>query len=235
MASVSSMVVSALVKIGEKPIGGTLTSAENTAYLDMMNAMLDSWALERLMCYTITEDTFSTGVSSRTYTIGNVSSAAVSTARPNKIVSGYTRDGSNYDHPLKVIGQGEYDAIGNKLTYSNWASHMYYDANFASGLGTISLWPIPSAVLTVHIQSWKQLQSFASITTVVSLPPGYQRAIEFNFAIEAAGGFRPVQPEVAKIARESKAAIKGVNVPDTVMRMDAGIRLRGQGNILDGP
>ena len=111
----------------------------------------------------------------------------------------------------------------------------FYDSAFASGLGTISVYPEPLAGLTLFINSWKQLGSFSSVSQAVSFPPGYQRAVEFNFAIETAGGFVNVAPEVAKIARDSLAAIKSLNLPDTFMRVETGLVPVYGTNILTGP
>ena len=233
MATASSMIISALVKNGEKSIGGTLTSAEQTAYLDMLNAMLESWSIDRTKVYQVVEENFTLSTSTRTYTIG--SGGAFNTARPTRIVNAWIRDSDNYDHEVSVVGQDRYADILNKLDTGTWPNALYYDGAYAAGLATIALWPVPNEALTLYINSWKQLQSFSTVTHSTSLPPGYQRAIEFNFAIEAAPGVKSVQPEVIKIARESLAAIKGLNLPDVVMRMDSGIGYAQRGNILDGP
>ena len=90
---------------------------------------------------------------------------------------------------------------------------------------TITVYPPPSAGLTLYIHSWKQMQSVADLSTQVLFPSGYRLMFESNFAIHLASGFTPVSAEVAKLARESKAAIKKLNLPDMVMRLDKGTRI----------
>ena len=58
--------------------------------------------------------------------------------------------------------------------------------------------------------------------------------IEFNFAVEVAGGYTNVSPEVAKIAKESKAAIKGFNAPSGIAAMPIGVAAKHRSNILIG-
>lgn len=237
MATPSTMTIRALQMIGMKAMGASLTSDEQTAYLSALNAMMDSWSLERLMCYQVVQESLALTSSVGSYTIG--SGGAFNTARPTKIVDPcFIRDSSNFDTPLQIINAEAYGRIVSKTTDGTRPSYLFYDAAFASSLATIYLYPEPSASLTLYINSWKQLQTFATISTTVVLPPGYQRAIESNFAIELSAGLRNVPPEVIRIARESKAAIKSVNAPDSFMQLDAGVvypsMMRGR-NILTGP
>lgn len=237
MATPSSMIIRSLRLIGEKSVGGTLTTAEQTDYLADLNTMMESWSLERLMCYQVVEESKALTASDGVYTIG--SGGDWDTARPNKIVQAFIRNSSNNDYPIEVINADSYNSIVAKSTSGTYPDLLYYDGAFVAGLASIYLYPLPSSGLTLYISSWKQLQTFATISTTLVLPPGYQRAIEYNFAIEVAGGFRNVSNEVIKIARESKAAIKSLNSPDVFMKLDAGIvqnrivRNRGS-NILTG-
>ena len=208
--------------IGDKTIGGTLTTPQETAYLAVLNSMMESWSLERLMCYQIVEESKALTTSDGTYTIG--SGGDWDTTRPTRIVDPcFVRDSSSNDYPVKVINAEAYGRITLKTVDGSYPQYLFYDAAYVSGLGTIYLWPEPSASLTLYINSWKQLQTFALISTTVVLPPGYQRAIESNLAIDLAAGYRSVSQEVIKIARESKAAIMSVNLPDTFMRLDVGV------------
>ena len=222
MATPSTMILRALRLLGEKVVAGTLSSDEQTAYLADLNTMLESWSLERLMVYQLLQESKALTASTGSYTIGT--GGAFNTTRPTRIVDPcFIRDSSNLDYPLTIIDAEQYGRITQKTLDGQRPEYLFYDGAFASSLGTIYLYPEPAASLTLYINSWKQLQTFALISTTVVLPPGYQRAIEFNLAVELAGGFTNVSQEVAKIARESKAVIKGFNAPAGVLRMDAGV------------
>lgn len=235
MATASSMIFRALRLIGEKAPGGSLSATEQSVYLDDLNSMLDSWQIERLMCYHVSQESFALTASTASYTIGT--NGTFATARPTRIVDPcFVRDASNVDTPLKLIPVDSYGSIPVKSGSNSYPQYLYYDHGFSStSTATISLYPPPQAGLTLFINSVKQLQSFGSISTVMVLPPGYQRAIEFNLAIELSGGLTSVSPEVAKVARESKAALKTMNLPDTMMSVDLGIAYARRSSILNGP
>lgn len=236
MATGSSMIIRALNMIGQKEVGASLDSGEQTAYLDVLNAMLESWSIERLLCYQILQENFSLTTSVGSYTIGT--GGTFNTTRPTKIVDAFIRSTDGYDYPVEIINEKSFNRLSDKTTDGTYPNFLYYDQGFSSGLATIKVYPEPSVGLTLYIDSWKQLQSFATIGATVSLPPGYQRAIESNLAIELSPGFRPVQAEVIKIARESKAAIKMMNLPEGIARLDTSISGRGESygnNIYTGP
>ena len=225
MATPSTMIIRALQLFGEKSIGGTLSSDEQTAYLAALNGMMESWSLERLMCYQIVQESRALTASVGSFTIG--SGGTWNTTRPTRIVDPcFIRDSGGIDYPVELIDEVAYGRIVLKTVDGSIPAYLYYDAAYVAGLATIYIWPEPSASLTLYINSWKQLQTFALISTTLVLPPGYERAIIYNLAIELAGGFTSVSPEVAKIARESKAAIKSVNAPSGIMRMDPGVLAR---------
>lgn len=235
MATASSMIIRGLQMIGEKTIGGTLTSAEQTAYLSVLNGMLESWSLDSLMCYQELQESLALTAGTSSYTIG--SGGAFNTTRPIKIVSAFTRDSSSYDYNIEIINDAAYNFIVSKTQGETYPSYLYYDHAYVAGVGTINLYPEPSAGLTLYISSLKQLTQFATIGEVVVLPPGYQRAIESNFAIEAAAGYIPVSKEVIQIAKESKSAIKNVNAPSSHLQIDfmGGGRSGARHNIFTGP
>ena len=233
MAAVSTLILRSLRLIGEKPRGGTLSSAEQTECLASLNQMMESWSLDRLMCYATVQDSFALTASQGSYTIG--SGGDFNTTRPLKIVDPcFIRDASGYDSYVRVIDSQAYGEIVDKSGSNSYPIYLYYTPDYVTARGTIQLYPYPSAGLTLYINSWRQLGQFSTISHSVSLPPGYERAIVYNYAIEEAGGYTEVSPDVVRIARESKAAIKSVNLPDVHMQVDAGISQHTQHNILTG-
>src|SRR5260221_4568494 len=96
----------------------------------------------------------------------------------------------------------------------------------------------PDKAYEFHLKSWSSLQQFASINDVLTLPSGYQRALESNFALEVAGGYISASPEVVKMAQDSKTKIMQQNTRTTYLTLDAGVtqgrRLRSSNSILTG-
>lgn len=229
---VSTMVLNSLVMLNDKTIGGTFTPTESAYYLQKLNTMLDSWGLESLLTYQVLQENFPLTASTAAYTIG--SGGAFNTVWPNRIVKAFIRDSSNSDSPVRVLPSASYDSIIGKSVGNSQPTDLYYERSFP--LGTIKIYPKPIAGLTLFLDSMKQLQSFSTFTDTLSLPPGYQRAIESNFCIELAPGLTTVSPEVVKIAKESKASLKGMNAQDSFLRFDAALTgKRAPSSIITGP
>lgn len=236
MTTALQMATSALRKIGEYSTGETLGGDVTADALAVMNTMLESWSLERLMCYQVKEESFSLSDSVPSYTIG--SGATFNTDRPTKIVDPcFIRDSSNLDSPLQIIDAAAYGRIVQKNIDGTYPGYLFYDQGYtSSGYGTITLYPEPQAGLTLYINSWKQLQNFSTLTTDLSMPPGYRRAIEFNLAVEMASEFGRDPPKsVLVTAIQSKAVLKSLNTPDSMMRLDVAIAGHVSPNILTGP
>lgn len=215
MATALDLVKKSMRLCGALGQGEVPTANEATDGLNTLNAMLDSWSIDRLMVYHILQENFSWASGNASRTIG--SGGNFSTTRPTKIESGFTRI-SNQDYPFRVVDREHYDAITDKTTQSSYPEIIYYDATMATG--TIYAYPVPSSTITVYINSWKQLGSLSALTTSLSLPPGYQRAIEYNLAVEIAPEYgMSVPASVMDIAVKSKAAIKRINAPSLVAQV----------------
>jgi len=236
-AFVSSMILRSMRLIGEKARGETLDPDESVECLAELNTFMDGESIKRLMCYTVGQESFPLSANTVSYTIGP--GATFNTTRPTKIVDPcFVRDSSNYDSHLTLIDAETYGRLKVKSVGTTYPSYLFYDSGFSSsGAGTITLYPAPSANLTLYINSWKQLQQFADVSTALLLPPGYRLFIESNFAIHLAAGLTPISAELAKIAKESRAAIESINIPDTVSRLDSGLvgAARSRSSILTGP
>lgn len=220
---------------GEKGRGASLDSNEQVECLAELNTFLDACANERLLCYQVTQDSKALTASTASYTIGTNGAFAV--ARPTKIVDPcFIRDSSNLDSPLTLISAQTYGRIVEKSTGYTVPQYLFYDEGYTStSTATINLYPSPSGSLTLFINSWKQLGNLSTLTQQLLLPPGYQLFIESNFAVHLAAGLTPISAELAKMARESKAAIKALNSPEVISRLDVGIAGPARGSILTGP
>ena len=83
------------------------------------------------------------------------------------------------------------------------------------------------AVNTLVLDSWKPLSTLAALTTSLSLPPGYERALRYALALELAPEYgRQVSEIVMAAAVESKAAIKRMNIAPAYLQVDDALRAR---------
>ena len=235
MAAVSTMILRSMRLIGEKARGATLDSNEQTECLAEFNTFLEATANERLLSYHLVEDVTTVAVSSNSLTIGTNGQFAVT--RPMRIVDPcFIRDSSGYDTPLELISKEAYGRLVDKDSVYTVPTYLFYDSGFsATSTGTLYFYPAASGSIEIHINSWKQIGQVSTLSHNLSLPPGYQLFIESNFALHLAAGLVPVSAELAKLARESKAAVKGVNAPAPVAMMDVGIVSGSGSNIFTGP
>ena len=58
MAFVSTLILRSMRMIGEKTRGGSLDANEQVETLDEFNTFLETIGIEKLMCYSVTQDTY---------------------------------------------------------------------------------------------------------------------------------------------------------------------------------
>ena len=209
-----------VIKKSLRPYGvSNPTATEASDALSAVNAMLESWSIERLYVYQILEETFTWASGNASRTIG--SGANFSTTRPTRIENGFTRI-NGVDYPYRVIDKEEYDSIAAKSTQGSYPDVLYYDNTATTG--NIFGYPVPNASISIHINSWKQLQSFTALTDVVALPIGYRRAIEANLSVELQGDYPDLllPNSIIEVAKQAKAALKTFNTPTLIADLGLG-------------
>ncbi|MBK6906369.1 MAG: hypothetical protein IPH08_04375 [Rhodocyclaceae bacterium] len=230
MATAQTIIDRALRLIGAIASGESPTTDEGTDALTALNAMIDSWRNDRLMVYALSESTLTLTPTDASYTIG--SGGNINTTRPVKIESAFCRAGS-VDFPVEVVDKARFDAIPDKTTTSDISQFLYYDS--AVTTGNINIWPVPSTANVLHVTMWTVLSTLAAVETTVTLPPGYERALAYNLAIEVAPEYeKTVSQEVAKIARESLAALKKINSRQIIAYSELSINGNRRGDIYAG-
>lgn len=171
--------------------------------LQALNNMISSWSNDSMVIYSRTLQPFTLTANQRDYTIGT--GGDFNTERPIKVIAAYVNVGG-LDYPLVLIDDESYADI----VFKNIGSIPEF-LNFTNGypLATIRLWPFPAADYTLSLLTEKQLTSLASLDTVINLPPGWERALIYNLAIEIASEYGQELPDtVPMIAKESKSEIR---------------------------
>lgn len=221
MTTALDLINDACAHIGEYATDTALSDSDAQLCLRALQRMLDSWANEKLVVYSTSEESFSTAASTTRYT-----SASLSSGRPVKIEGMFVRSDS-VDYPITLIPREVYDSFTAKST-TGMPEYCY--VNPAMTL-TMDLYPTPDAVYTVYVRSRRVLASGLALATSISVPPGYELAIVTNLAIAIAPMFGgAVKTETAEAARSSKAALKLTNYTPGLMRnpfvtRDAGVTI----------
>ena len=218
MATVQTLIDRSLRLLGVIASGDSPSTEETADSLIALNAMLESWRTNRLIVYGFTEETLTMVVGDSSYTIGP--SGDLDTTRPLDIQHGFMRIGDT-DYPVKFVDKRRFDSIQDKTVTSDLVEMAYYNPSMTTG--TLSVWPVPSVANVLHLTMWTPIDSFSAASDSVSLPPGYERAIAYNLAIESAPEFgREPSATVHRIASESLANIKRVNSPALISYPEVG-------------
>lgn len=222
------LVSASLRLIGAIAPGESVDSQEATDGLAAINRLIDSWSNENLLIYAITREQFTLVANTTSYTIG--SGGDFNTTRPQWIERALIRDDSVTDpieYTVSLLSNEEYSSIASKSVTSQIPYALYDDGGYP--LRTLSLYPTPSAAHKLVLYSGKPLTTIASLDTSLSLPPGYERALVYNGALELSPEYgNPIDQTILAIAMDSKASIKRKNHRPLHLRCDDGVI--GMGN-----
>ena len=216
MATAQDIIDRALRLIGAIESGESGTSDESADGLEALNALIDSWRNDRLMVYARTEVSFAMIAGTSSYTVG--SGGNFNTTRPVKIESAFHTK-SNVNYPVELIDERKWYAIDDRTVTGEIVEKAWYNPTLSTG--TLKVYPVPNATHTLTLVVWTPISTLATVGTSVTLPPGYERALAYNLAIELAPEFQvSARPEVVKIASDSLAALKRVNSRPIVATVD---------------
>jgi hypothetical protein len=108
-----------------------------------------------------------------------------------------------------------------------WANAQYPNS-------TITLFPVPAVAMTLNLVSQKAFKSFATLTTNVALPPGYEDLITYNLAVRTAPEFDvDTPPDVKQMAASTMRAMKRINTVVPVMNLPVEVLPMGGGTPYD--
>lgn len=233
MATVLDLVTGSLRLLGVLASGEYPTASESQDALCALNTMIDSWKTERLMVYAILPQVFNLVAQQKVYTLGP--GGNWNTERPVGIDSMYLQytDANSGPPPLNLLvelyNQDQYNAIIVPNTTTTIPNAAYIDDAFP--MRNVYLWPIPQVPYAINLFTWSLVDGFAAITSPISLPPGYERALRFNLALELAPEYGLTPSEtVAAGALTSKAVIKRNNIKPLYMACDPGVIRQPEGS-----
>jgi len=237
MATAGDVISSALRLIGVLAAGEDLPAADGADSLSALNDLLRSWNTERSTIFEITRDVRTLVASTNPNTIGT--GGNINATRPIKIErASIIESGQVIEYPLEIIETAEqWQAIPDKTQTASVPLKMWYEPEFP--LGKLWFYPICSAANSVVLYTWSALGTLAALATDISFPPGYERMIRYNLAMDLAAEFG-VTPSalVDRIATETRAAMKALNAPASLIKCDPGVLALGRSrrgiNILTG-
>lgn len=131
------------------------------------------------------------------FTVGATGQLVVD--RPISIESAFVvRDGISY--PVRVVDNQLWDGIVYPATTGANTAYVFYEAQMPNGI--VHVWPLCSGV-TLNMRVVNMVATFATLSTALVLPPGYEECLMANLAVRLsaqypAGILSPVTVQVAK-------------------------------------
>ena len=208
----------ALRLIGMLAEGETPSAATAQDSLSALNQMIDSWNTERLSVFSTQDQIFTWPPGQIHRTLGPTGNFAGN--RPVLLDdSTYFKDPTNgISFGIKIINQQQYNGIAVKTVTSTYPQVMWINMDFPNI--DMYVYPVPTKALEWHFVSVTELTQPASLSTLLTFPPGYLRCFKYNLACEIANEFGVEPPSnVARIAMTSKRNLKRINNPDDIMSL----------------
>lgn len=167
--------------------GETLESDEADRGLRLLNQIVAQYALQPLTKTAIAREAFTLvsgqGTPANPYTIGI--GADFDTTRPIRIWNAalnITSASTPFEIPIEVYSDQAYEAIALKTQTAPYPTGLYYSPTYASGWGSIFLYPVPTETNDLILYLEQALALFASLTTPYDLPPGAAPMLTYKLA-----------------------------------------------------
>lgn len=196
--------------------------------LGVLNQMIDAMTAQQYMNQTVARTVFNPTVLKQTYTLGP--NGDFNMPRPPRVpnISILTNQGQQeLELQLSMLNVVEWQNIPVKNTQSALAQCCYNDNSFP--LMNLNFWPIVNATpFGFAIYSWFQnLDYFADLSkTAYMFAQGNLKMLRYNLAVDLAGEFggdAEKFPLILKIAQDSKALVKSINIPEELMTCEVAV------------
>jgi hypothetical protein len=225
MATARDLIVGALDLINVTGDGMEPSNEMVSKAFTMLNDIIKTWNLQRLMLYKTEEITGILTAGQNPHSIGPSGEIDTGTgSRPVKIQRVFTRFTTNnsVDFTAAQIDSNRYQEIVTKSASTSYPTHFYYKADFP--LGYIYMYPVQGqADLEIHITYWMQLEEIVHLTDDVTLPFGYDTALKYQLACDLSPTYgRPVNrgDAIFDRAADLRREIKRANEDDRDVQLD---------------
>jgi hypothetical protein len=210
-ATCLDLITDSLVNIGELAAGET-PSAEDAVFMQTrLNAMVDSFSLERLYLPDVVTITQPLVADQYIYTLGTVGVTNLPIARPTLIQTLSVIDANGITHQLNILTSKAWAALKQKgVATAPLPEDVYVDGAWPNL--TLYFNPVPTLAPTLELFMWTALQSFPTLTTVFPAIPGYYEAFMWNLCLRICDGYnRQVTPSMAGAAADGLGRLKMFN------------------------
>ena len=194
----------------------TATGSDAALGLQVLNEMLEDWSTQDMAIYTPVDQQFVLIPGTATYTLGPTGTWVG--FRPIKLDQARVT-WNLIDYSVPLIDNASYNNIAFKLQTGVLPLALNFTGNMPNAM--ITLWPIPTQALPIFITSDQLLAQIPAVTTVLSLPPGYSRALRFNLAKDLQDEYGKQMTDTAlQLADRALGHIKRANISPVPANFD---------------
>ena len=216
MSTALDIITDALQELGVVDAGGTVAPEDAAFCLKRLNQIIQTWANSFLTFPVLTSISVPM-TSSETYTIGPTGNVVA--ARPVKVTGAVLRDAAGNDSTVDILSAPEWAVIFAKDT-TGPTSGIWYEATDTNG--TLHVHP-QSSGYTLLLDCQTRLTSFASTSTAVTLPEGYEAALMLALVDSIAGPYtKQVSADQRRRLAGAMSAIKRNNAEPLYVTVDVG-------------
>lgn len=222
MATALSIIQDALVEIGAIGLTDVVGSDAATKSLLRFQNQLDSWQAESLTLFNFSRTLYTLPANVASHTIGPTPSDIVVAANP-VVINGinYVVPGSNpaVETAMGRMMEDQYEQLSIKGLPNSLPTQWFF--NPGATQGTLTFWPVVNQNVQIAIYIYFGVGVPVTLTDDVKGPPGYQEAFMYNLALRLCTPFfRPIPPSLPKMAADSLARIKRINVNPPLLGVD---------------
>jgi|SRR5215831_170989 len=206
MSTVQQLIESSFRLIGAIVAGESLETNElNDAFVSL-NQMIQSWNTEGASLVgrkRLLVPVYQTNAYALTLQPVRIESASVSI--------------SGIDCPLQIVDSAGWESVPEKQQLSVYIQKLYCDYRYP--LSTVFIWPTPRMSGTLEMWIYDMLAGFYTVSDVIDLPPGYEMALRYNFAVA-------LLPEYPRSQADPSLAAQAQNFKASLVQLNAGNHMR---------
>jgi hypothetical protein len=209
-----NLITDVLLDMGVIADGATPTAVQSAGALTKLNDLIESWNLDPQKVYGANEYVEPFVVNQQVYTIGLGGDFNI--PRPTQITSAFIRQNTGapqnqFDYPLEVLNNMEWQDLLAKRITSTFPYAIWFDEKFPLIEANVS--PIPTGT-NYSLVIWANgMNGELALNTVLSLPPGYKRALKYALFLDLAPSYQIEVP--ASIALLAQTSMHGLDVYNT--------------------
>jgi hypothetical protein len=199
--TVSDLIHSSFRLIGAAAAGEILETNElNDAFISL-NQMISSWN---------TEGASLVGRQRLTVSVFGINGPYALPLRPVRIESASVACGG-IDSQLAIVDSAGWESTPEKAAQTVYVQKLFCD--YAYPQASVWIAPVPRLAATLEMWAYILISAFSDVNQSIDLPPGYEQAIRYNFAVALLPEYPRAQadPSLPAQAQNFKASLVQLN------------------------